>query len=57
MLLTIPDYELWAGREVAEREGAPIVAVDLGGGRAWSAATAFYISGARGVSSGRPWDS
>ena len=45
MLLTTDDYELMAGREVTERRGRPIVAVDLGGGRAWSAATAIWQSG------------
>ena len=32
-------------REVPEREGRPIVGVDLGGGRAWSAACAIYANG------------
>ena len=45
MLLTTDDYELMAGREVTERRGRPIVAVDLGGGRAWSAATAIWQTG------------
>ena len=45
MLLTIPDYDIWAARPVADRVGQPIVAVDLGGGRAWSAAVAVYQSG------------
>ena len=32
-------------RPVPERSGRPIVGVDLGGGRAWSAATAVWKSG------------
>ena len=32
-------------RAVPERAGRPIVAIDLGGGRAWSAATAIWQSG------------
>ena len=45
MLLTTDDFEIMAGREVAARRGRPIVAIDLGGGRAWSAATAIWQSG------------
>ena len=45
MLLTVDDFEQMASREVADRRGRPIVAVDLGGGRAWSAATAIWQSG------------
>ena len=45
MLLTVDDFERMASREVAERSGRPIVAIDLGGGRAWSAATAIWRSG------------
>ena len=45
MLLSVDDFELMAARDVAERGGRPIVAVDLGGGRAWSAATAIWQSG------------
>ena len=45
MLLTVDDFEQMAGREVADRRGRPIVAIDLGGGRAWSAATAIWQSG------------
>ena len=44
-------------REVPEREGRPIVGVDLGGGRAWSAAVALYANGrveARAVAPGLP---
>ena len=45
MLLSVDDYERMTARDVAERGGRPIVAVDLGGGRAWSAATAIFQSG------------
>ena len=45
MLLTTDDYEIMANREVTERRGRPIIAVDLGGGRAWSAAVAVWQSG------------
>ena len=45
MLLSVDDFERMAGRDVAERSGRPIVAIDLGGGRAWSAATAIWRSG------------
>ena len=31
--------------QVPERQGQPIVGVDLGGGRAWSAAVALYPNG------------
>ena len=45
MLLTIEDWAEVTGREVPEAEGRPIVGVDLGGGRAWSAAVAMFPSG------------
>ena len=45
VLLTVPDWELVCGRELPPRDGAPIVAVDLGGGRAWSAAVALWRNG------------
>ena len=45
MLLTTEDYELLTARPVADREGQPIVGVDLGGGRAWSAAVAIWRTG------------
>ena len=38
VLLTVQDWERVTARSVPEREGRPIVGVDLGGGRAWSAA-------------------
>ena len=45
MLLTTTDFSQMCGREVPAREGQPIVAVDLGGGRSWSAATAVWQNG------------
>ena len=44
-LLTVDDWKRVEARPVPEREGKPIVAVDLGGGRAWSAALAWYPNG------------
>ena len=44
-LLTVDDWERACGREVPERDGRPIVGIDLGGGRAWSAAVALFRSG------------
>ena len=57
VLLTVGDWERVTAREVPEREGRPIVGVDLGGGRAWSAAVAVYPNGrveARAVAAGIP---
>ena len=45
MLLTVDDWAIAEGREVAPRTDKPIVAVDLGGGRSWSAAVAIWQSG------------
>ena len=45
MLLTVDDWERMAGRLVPDREGRPLVGVDLGGGRAWSAAVACWRNG------------
>ena len=44
-LLTVGDWELVAARPVPPREGKPVVALDLGGGRAWSAALAWWPNG------------
>ena len=44
VLLTVGDWEKVTAREVPERQGRPIVGVDLGGGRAWSAAVALVES-------------
>ena len=57
VLLTVSDWERVTAREVPEREGRPFVGVDLGGGRAWSAAVALYPNGrveARAVAPGIP---
>ena len=57
VLLTVQDWERVKAREVPERDGRPIVGVDLGGGRAWSAAVAIWASGrveARAVAPGIP---
>ena len=45
VLLTIDDFEGQAKRPVPPAEGQPIVGVDLGAGRAWSAAVAIWKSG------------
>ena len=45
VLLTVDDWKRVEGREVPEREGRPIVGVDLGGGRSWSAAVGIWPSG------------
>ena len=57
VLLTVIDWERVTAREVPPRAGRPIVGVDLGGGRAWSAAVALYPNGrveARAVAPGIP---
>ena len=56
-LLTVDDYREMAKRPVPPRVGKPLVAVDLGGSRAWSAALALYRNGrieARAVAPGIP---
>lgn len=45
MLLTVDDWERVEARAVAARRGRPVVGVDLGGGRAWSAAVAAWPGG------------
>ncbi len=45
VLLTVEDWRGVLAREVAPRHGRPIVGIDLGGGRAWSAAVAMWQSG------------
>ena len=45
MLLTLQDWERVIGRPIPEPAGAPIVGVDLGGNRAWSAAVAIWETG------------
>ena len=44
-LLTIDDWERMAARETPEAAGQPICAIDLGAGRAFSAAVAVWQSG------------
>ena len=45
MLLNVADWERATARPVPEREGPAVVGIDLGAGRAWSAATAIWRSG------------
>ena len=45
VLLTVDDWAAVCARPVPEAEGRPIVGVDLGGGRSFSAAVAVYRSG------------
>ena len=45
MLLDVEDFRLACDRHVPDRDGKPIVGIDLGGGRAWSAATAVWENG------------
>ena len=45
VLLTVQDWKRVCDREAGATEGQPIVGVDLGGGRAWSAAVAVWRSG------------
>ncbi|MCY4658607.1 MAG: hypothetical protein OXF93_02160 [Acidobacteria bacterium] len=45
MLLNVADWERACSRPVPERAGRPIVGLDLGAGRAWSAAVAVWRSG------------
>ena len=45
MLLTLEDFDRMAERPLPDRQGQPIVGVDLGGGRAWSAAVAAWQGG------------
>ena len=44
-VLTVADFERSCNRELRGREGAPIVGLDLGQGRAWSSAVALWESG------------
>ena len=45
MLLEVDDYQRMLDRPTPERVGAPIIGLDLGGGRAWSAAVAIWQTG------------
>ena len=44
-LITVDDWKLATARPVGLPAGKPIVGIDLGGGRAWSAAVAVWESG------------
>ena len=45
VLLTVDDWTDTTARRVPEPEGRPVVGVDLGAGRAWSAAVALWRNG------------
>lgn len=45
VLLSVDDWKRMCARPVAPHQGAPMVGVDLGGGRAWSAAVAVWRTG------------
>ena len=45
MLLTVDDFQQVLQRPVAPRDGKPLVGIDLGGGRAFSAAVAIWRTG------------
>lgn len=45
VLLAVTDWQRMLQREPGERDGKPLVALDIGNGRAWSAAVAMWPSG------------
>ena len=45
VLLTVEDFQLIGARDVPPRVGRPIVGIDLGMNRAWSAAVAVWVNG------------
>ena len=45
VLLTVAEFERVVERDVPQRIGRPTVGIDLGSGRAWSAATAVWQNG------------
>ena len=45
VVITVSDWKRTLARDVPAREGQPVVGVDAGGSRAWSAATAVWPSG------------
>ena len=45
VLLTLESWQTALQRPVAERQGKPIVGIDLGAGRSWSAAVALWETG------------
>ena len=42
MLMSVDDFNTACARDVPPPDGRPIVGIDLGGGRAWSAAVALF---------------
>ena len=57
VLLPLDDWEDVCRRDVPEQAGRPVVGMDLGGGRAWSAAVAVWKNGrveARAMAPGVP---
>ena len=57
VLLTVDDWQRTLARPVPDRVGRPLVGVDLGAGRAWSAAVAVWRNGrveARALAPGIP---
>ena len=45
VVLTVDAYRRTEARDVPDREGRPIVGVDLGSNRAWSSAVAMWLNG------------
>ena len=45
VLLTLADWDLIKGRPVPPKVGRPLVGLDMGGGRSWSAAVALWPNG------------
>ena len=45
MLLRVADWDRVAERAVGDRDGLPVVGIDMGAGRAWSSAVAVWTSG------------
>ena len=45
MLMSVDDFNTACARDVPAPDGRPIVGIDLGGGRAWSAAVALFANG------------
>ena len=57
VLLSVDEWQRVCQRTIPEREGKPIVALDMGGGRAWSTAVALWKGGrceARALAPGTP---
>ena len=57
VLLTVESWHQVKARPAPDGEGQPIVAIDMGGGRAWSAAVALWRNGrteARAIAPGVP---